>query len=747
MATNMLQVKIPKVKRENLSMVAKQLKALARQTKQAASGAARRYARDGRGSAMFFVKHPREQRVVVKVSYTKNTPSRSWAAHGKYLQREHAQIEGKRGLGFDQSSQEIDITSQLHDWQGAGDPRLFKVILSPENANRLDLKQHIRSLMQCVERDLGTALQWVAIDHNNTEHGHVHLLIRGIDAKGDQLTIEPEYIAEGFRHQSQDLVTRKLGLRTEKDICIARAHQIEKTYLTNIDRTLRFKSIGDMVNFETRIPKSALARERRLQEIKRLKFLETMGLAEKVGKKQWRLSPDMEKTLKSLQLSNDIIKSYARHGLGVTNLRGSLVPTEITQGLSLTGKVVGVGLDNELYDRRYLLIEGVDGKVHYILATNSIVKARDNFELKNGEIITLSGETFNSNDGKSISYLRVENHHALSDMIRQPVSRLDDDVIQFVKTNHAAPVESANSSSFTDEYTQAMTSRFVELESLGVFVWAGQSVDLASDYLIRLDNIQHSRFGNFRQWTPVLDPTQADVPVVGTVVASNERKILVSDIRGQYHQFDMSDLALSKPPRVGNEVYLRSNRSPNSELKQAFQKKLCVYKALKKDSLDIDPQKHVLLDRLLNRVGLPQGYHQSMIAQRLMGRAALWKSRGILITSEFEQQAKAWFVSSQTLDQVQKRINKPITIITEKTFRTYQGKVVAMGCYDSSGAAHLILENENSLSALPMTTEKLKNFQLGQNVSLKFKYQQEILFEKSQLQKKHQRMPEEHGNG
>jgi type IV secretory pathway VirD2 relaxase len=35
-----------------------------------------------------------------------------------------------------------------------------------------------------MERDLGTRLEWVAIDHYNTDHPHVHLLVHGRDARG-----------------------------------------------------------------------------------------------------------------------------------------------------------------------------------------------------------------------------------------------------------------------------------------------------------------------------------------------------------------------------------------------------------------------------------------------------------------------------------------------------------------------------------------------------------------------------------
>src|SRR5687767_6794042 len=94
---------------------------------------AKRISGKGRGVVFFGLHSRREQRSVVKVSYTKNTQTRSWAAHGEYLQREHAQAAGRKGAGFDAHANEIDISATLRTWQNSGDEHFFKVILSPES--------------------------------------------------------------------------------------------------------------------------------------------------------------------------------------------------------------------------------------------------------------------------------------------------------------------------------------------------------------------------------------------------------------------------------------------------------------------------------------------------------------------------------------------------------------------------------------------------------------------------------------
>ena len=119
-----------------------------------------------------------QRRSVVKVMYTRNGKPRSnaWAAHARYLTREGAQLENEKGVGFDVERDGIDMVAVVREWEKAGDERMWRIIVSPEDADRMDLKDHIRDLVEAMESDLGTGLEWVAIDHHNTENPHAHLL-------------------------------------------------------------------------------------------------------------------------------------------------------------------------------------------------------------------------------------------------------------------------------------------------------------------------------------------------------------------------------------------------------------------------------------------------------------------------------------------------------------------------------------------------------------------------------------------
>lgn len=350
------------------------------------------------------------QRSVVKISYARNVKSASWAVHGRYLAREGAQHKDAKGLGFDSARDDINLSQLLAGWQKAGDPRLFRIIVSPENGAIMDLKEHARELVAQMERDLGTRLEWAAIDHHNTDNPHVHILIRGVTESGNALSIDRGYIKSGIRDRSQEIASRKLGLRVERDILESRRQAVTRDQFTEIDRALIGRSdTRNIVTFNDRPRRNEGAREREAQNVARLGFLESMGLARQLNQLSWQISPDLEQTLRQHQLSIDIIKTRARHLDQIHDRQASLHVTELKPGELVTGRVIGTGLENETTDRRYLMIEGNDGKLHYIRQTPAIEKARGEERLRVGETVTLSGREFEKN-GRKVTYVRVAEH-------------------------------------------------------------------------------------------------------------------------------------------------------------------------------------------------------------------------------------------------------------------------------------------------------------------------------------------------
>jgi hypothetical protein len=165
--------------------------------------------------------------------------------------------------------------------------------------------------MSRMEADLGTRLDWVAVDHWNTDNPHTHLIVRGRDDTGKDLIIAGDYIADGFRHRAAELATEWLGPRTELEIQQTLQREVEQERWTSLDRTLQREAGEDgRVQIE-RFNEPTLQRQRLLL-IGRLQRLQRLGLADEVQPGTWAIHADAEKTLRALGERGDIIRTMQR---------------------------------------------------------------------------------------------------------------------------------------------------------------------------------------------------------------------------------------------------------------------------------------------------------------------------------------------------------------------------------------------------------------------------------------------------
>jgi len=251
------------------------------------------------------------RRSVVKASFSRNRRGGAWAAHARYLSRPGAQQEMAKGWGFDADREDIDMLATVRDWEKS-DELMWRFIVSPEDADRLNLRDHVRELIGQMERDLDTKLEWVAIDHHNTDDAHVHLLVRGVRENGRPLEINREYLRSGIRIHSQEIATRELGPRLEPEMLRSRERAVRREQWTEIDRALQRKADANgLVTYDQFQPCSEGTRIRAEQEIDRLQFLSSIGLARRVDERSWELAQNHERDLREKQVSKDVIKSRA----------------------------------------------------------------------------------------------------------------------------------------------------------------------------------------------------------------------------------------------------------------------------------------------------------------------------------------------------------------------------------------------------------------------------------------------------
>ena len=321
------------------------------------------------------------QRVSVRVTYAKNKNPGQWKAHGTYIARDSATREGTSSRsGFDATRTDVNIAALLDAWQKAGDERIFKIIVSPEFGERMNLKDQTRRLIKLMESDLGTPLQWVAATHFNTEHPHVHVALRGRDQAGAPLRLPRDYIRSGIRTHAEHLATEALGFRTERDADDAQRREIDQNRYTGLDRIIQRcndkQSPSFVITTDTVSPRLS-RRERILQQnlAARLAHLEKMGLATSIAPQQWTVQSDFESVLRTLQRSSDRQKMLAAHGALLSDPRLPFEIANIRKLKIVEGRVL-LHAEDETSGRRYLLLEGTDAKVHLIYHTDSIEEAR-----------------------------------------------------------------------------------------------------------------------------------------------------------------------------------------------------------------------------------------------------------------------------------------------------------------------------------------------------------------------------------
>ena len=158
------------------------------------------------------------RRVLIKARVVRQWQSQPRSAplarHINYIQREGATRDGSQGRMFDATSDEADGDSFAERCED--DRHHFRFIVSPEDANEMgDLRAFTRELMTDMASDLDTRLDWVAVDHWNTDNPHVHVLVRGVATGGEDLVIDRAYISEGMRARAEERVTIELGPRSE----------------------------------------------------------------------------------------------------------------------------------------------------------------------------------------------------------------------------------------------------------------------------------------------------------------------------------------------------------------------------------------------------------------------------------------------------------------------------------------------------------------------------------------------------
>lgn len=304
------------------------------------------------------------RRVVIKSRFVvlKRAGATSVSTHLRYIERDGVTRDGQKGQAYGPDADAVDLKS--FEERGRGDRHQFRFIVSAEDASELeDLKGFTRQLMHRMEIDLETRLDWVAVDHWDTDNPHTHVVLRGwagSERKGQDLVIAPDYMANGMRLRAAEIATEWMGPRTEAEMRQSLLREVDQQRLTSLDRALLKQATVDIVDLTE--PQATPTDRQRMNVLRaRLQRLEAMALAEKIDANHWRLAPGMEQTLAAMGERGDILRTMHRAMKGERRELAMDAPVA-----TVIGRIAAKGLADELHDRGYVVVDGIDGRAHYL---------------------------------------------------------------------------------------------------------------------------------------------------------------------------------------------------------------------------------------------------------------------------------------------------------------------------------------------------------------------------------------------
>jgi type IV secretory pathway VirD2 relaxase len=342
------------------------------------------------------------RRVTIKTRLVnlKQVGARSTSTHLRYIEREGVGRSGEPGRAYSSTKDTADLPA--FEEQGKDDRHQFRFIVSPEDAVQLDdLRAYTRHLMGRMEADLGTRLDWVAVNHWNTDNPHTHIVLRGKDDTDKDLIISRDYIAHGMRERASELATEWLGLRSEREMQQSLEREVNQERWTSLDGSLQRLAQDGVVQLNPTNRDPAHLQQRQLL-IGRLQYLQRMGLANEIATSVWTIDPKAEQVLRAMGERGDIVRTMQRAMGGIQ--RELTVFVADKQSKSVIGRVAAKGLADELYDRGYLVVDGLDGKAHFVALGAKVELA----QYPVGSVVEVRGSVELRTADKTIAALAVE---------------------------------------------------------------------------------------------------------------------------------------------------------------------------------------------------------------------------------------------------------------------------------------------------------------------------------------------------
>lgn len=347
-----------------------------------------------------------QRRCIVNVRFANGRTPGGWKAHGKYVERDSAkgEVHAKDDPGFakhdagDRSdpadrlglAKTQSLASLADSWQNAGDKRIFKIILSPEDGEA-NLAETAGQIISHIEEHLGTSVTWGGVVHRNTDHPHAHLIVRGRVRTDDAFKLPPEMIRNGLRQAAQASITRQLGPRTIEDIRRQRREELSVNRVTPLDRQIiqRGRPSQEDTTY-LRVGKTVTASEQ-----SRLGYLMAAGLAKADPREGWLIRANTIPQLRQMKDLQDRARILFRSGVAISDPHA---PMEYSSSAKrLVGRVL-LNSEDERTGALQTVFETTEGKIEILNHDSTLRAAWGRGDLEPGNVVTI--DTLRSDPSK-----------------------------------------------------------------------------------------------------------------------------------------------------------------------------------------------------------------------------------------------------------------------------------------------------------------------------------------------------------
>jgi len=370
-----------------------------------------------------------QRRCIVNVRYASARTPGGWKAHGTYIERESAkgdrlpsereaateigsQVSDPDRLGL---AQEHPLGRLAESWQKAGDKRIFKIILSPEDPN-VDFQRTTSEMISRIEQYTGAPVEWGGVVHRNTDHPHTHIIVRGRLRSGEPLLLPPNLIRQGLREAVQSSLTRQLGPRTIADIEHQKQIELTANRVTPLDRRLA----GRAIPYEADPIYKDAGAAASTAEVARLRHLKELGLSKPYAGGRWLIRSDFVTQLQQMKDIQDRARTLFRSGVAISDPHAPMEYSSFSK--KLIGRVL-LNSEDERTGALQTIFETTEGKIEIIRHDATLRAAWARGDLEPGNVVTIDSlrsdpeKLYASTAGKDTDILR--DGKALDSIVRR----------------------------------------------------------------------------------------------------------------------------------------------------------------------------------------------------------------------------------------------------------------------------------------------------------------------------------------